>query len=157
MDVLLELLRTARLVETGLSLDFGAIRLPPLHAHLLVVLWLDGPSSFRRLLQQLGCADSTLSSALRALEDRCLLRRIREPGRQTTVHFTLTRTGRQLARIAWDSMAALNWRLGVLAEDEGGDAIRRLLGAADSAIRDGRGRTPHRARSHRRREDPLLE
>lgn len=157
MDVLFEILRVARLVESGLSLDFGAIRLSPLHAQLLVVLWRDGPSSFRRLLHRLGCADSTLSSALRALEDRGCLRRVRDPGRRTTVHFALTLPGRQLASIAWDSMAVLDWRLAAVAEDGAGDAIQRLFDAADAALRDGRGRVAHRARSHRRREDPLLE
>lgn len=157
METLMELLRCTRMVEGHLSLEFGAIRLSPLHAQLLIVLLRDGPSSFRRLLDRIGCSDSTLSSAIRALEDRGCVRRVRDPGSWTTPHLTLTRPGRQLAEFALSAITATAWRLSVLAEEDGGHVIRRLVAATDDALRDDRGRDPYRCRSHRRREDPLLE
>jgi DNA-binding MarR family transcriptional regulator len=145
------------MVEGHLSIEFGAVRLAPLHAHLLVVLLRDGPSSFPRLRNRVGCADSTLSSAIRALEDRGCVRRVRDPGRWTTTHYALTRPGRQLAEFAWRSIDAVNWRLGVLVEADGSRVIARLVRATDDALRDDRGHDAYRRRSHRRREDPLLE
>jgi DNA-binding MarR family transcriptional regulator len=157
MDVVLELLRVQRMLEGHLSIEFGAIRLAPLHAHLLIVLLCDGPSSFRRLESRLGCADSTLSSAIRRLEDRGCVKRLRDPGPGTTELVALTRPGRLLATWAWDSLARIGWRLDLLAEQDGGQAMKRLVTATDDALRDRRRRGPHRRRSHRRREDPLLE
>jgi DNA-binding MarR family transcriptional regulator len=157
MDTLLELLRCTRMVEGHLSIEFGAVRLAPLHGHLLVVLLRDGPSSFRRLLDRVGCSDSTLSSAIRALEDRGFLRRVRDPGRWTTTHFTLTQPGEQLAAFVWSAMTATSWRLQVLTEGDGERVMQRIVRATDDALRDDRGRGPYERRSHRRREDPLLE
>jgi DNA-binding MarR family transcriptional regulator len=157
MDTLLELLRCTRMIEGHLSIEFGAIRLSPLQAQLLIVLLHDGPSSFRRLLDRIGCSDSTLSSAVRALEDRGCTRRVRDPGRWTTTHVALTRPGRQLAEFASDAIRATSWRLAAIAEEDGTLVIRRLVRAADDALRDERGRDPYDGRSHRRREDPLLE
>lgn len=157
MDTLLELLRCTRMVEGHLSVEFGAIRLSPLHAQLLIVLLRDGPSSIRRLLDRIGCSDSTLSSAVRALEDRGCVRRVRDPGRWTTTHVALTRPGRQLAEFASDAIRATTWRLAVLTEEDGTRVMRRLVRATDDALRDDRQRDPYGRRSHRRREDPLLE
>jgi DNA-binding MarR family transcriptional regulator len=157
MDTLLELIRCVRVVETHLSTEFGAIRLPPLHAHLLVILLRDGPSSFRRLEKRLGCPDSTLSSAIRRLEDRCCVRRIRDPGYWTTEHITLTRPGRQLAQWVGDEISAAGWRIDLLAASDDGALMGKLLSATDDAFRDVQGRTAARLRSHRRREDPMLE
>jgi len=157
METLLELLRCMRTVEGHLSTEFGAIRLAPLHAHLLVVLLLDGPSSVPRLRSRLGCADSTLSSALRALEDRGCIRRVRDPGRGSVAHLALTQPGSLIAGWAWDAISAASWRLGVLADEDGERVVDRLVRATDDALRDRRGRRPHRRRSHRRREDSMLE
>jgi DNA-binding MarR family transcriptional regulator len=157
METLLELIRCVRVVETHLSTEFGAIRLSPLHAHLLVILLRDGPSSFRRLEKRLGCPDSTLSSAIRRLQDRGCIRRIRDPGYWTTEHLTLTRPGRMLAQWVSDELSGAGWRLDILASDDGGALLRKLLSATDDAFRDIHGRTAARLRSHQPREDPMLE
>jgi DNA-binding MarR family transcriptional regulator len=157
MDVVLELLRVQRMLEGHLSVEFGAVRLAPLHAQILVILLRDGPSTFRRLESRLGCADSTLSSAVRRLEDRGCVKRLRDPAPGTTEVIALTRPGRLLAQWAWSSLATISWRLGLLAEQDGGRAMKGITRAADDALRDRWGRAPNRRRSHRRREDPLLD
>jgi DNA-binding MarR family transcriptional regulator len=156
MDPLLEILRCARLAEGALSMEYRAIGLAPLHALILAVVYVDGPSSHRRLVRRLGCADSTLSSAVRRLEDRGLVRRVRDPGRVSTPHLALTRPGRLMASWVWDTLAVVNWRL-AFDEDGRSEVLARLAAALDEMLRDRRGLHARRARSHRRYEDPLLE
>jgi hypothetical protein len=79
------------------------------------------------------------------------------PEQLRCIRMIVTRPARHLAEFASDAIRATTWRLAVIAEEDSTRVIRRLVRATDHALRDDRRRDPYLSRSHRRREDPLLE
>jgi DNA-binding MarR family transcriptional regulator len=161
METLLDLFRILRIIEGSLSDRYAAVRIAPFHALILVDLLVRGPTSVGSLRRRLGCRDSTLSSALRVLDERGCIRRTRQVERGRSALVALTMPGRTLARWIYDDLVGLDFRLSGGGDDQRRSALRSVS-RVGAAIFDEEAAMAPRPPSRRRRrlarpQDPLLD